>query len=190
VKKKEPDRTLEGRRILLGVTGSIAAYKAADVASQLAQRGARVTPILTRGAAQLVRPLTFQTLTGRRALTRTFDAGRRVDPTHIRLSAATELLLIAPASANTIARLALGLADDLLSTIALQVRCPLMLAPAMNQAMWRHPAVQGNLQTLRARGAIVIEPGSGYLACGEVGPGRLAEPAEIVRRVEEFFAKK
>lgn len=181
---------LQGRRIAVGICGSIAAYKAAEVVSQLRQRGAEITPILTASACKLVGPMTFQALAGSRALTETFDLERGEDPTHIQLAAATELLLVVPATANVIARLALGIADDLLSTFAIQVRCPVMLAPAMNQAMWGHSAVQANLKTLRERGALIVEPGEGFLACGEVGPGRLAEPAEIVRHVEQFFARR
>lgn len=178
---------LNGRRLVVGVTGSIAAYKAAEVVSQLAQRGAEVTPMLTRGAAAFVSPLTFQTLSGRRALVETFDLDRVEDPTHIRLAHETELVLIAPATANILGKLAHGIADDLLTTFLLAVRCPVLIAPAMNSMMWEHPAVRENVATLRARGAEFIQPGEGFLACGDVGPGRLAEPPHIVAAAERVF---
>jgi phosphopantothenoylcysteine decarboxylase/phosphopantothenate--cysteine ligase len=179
---------VNGRRLVVGVTGSIAAYKAAEVVSQLAQRGALVTPMLTRGAAAFVSPLTFQTLSGRRALFETFDLGRVEDPTHIQLAHETELVLIAPATANVLGKLAHGIADDLLTTFLLAVRCPVLIAPAMNSMMWEHPAVRENVKTLQARGAEFLQPGEGFLACGDVGPGRLAEPLQIVAAVERVFS--
>lgn len=179
---------VNGRRLVVGVTGSIAAYKAAEVVSQLAQRGAEVTPMLTRGATAFVSPLTFQTLAGRRALVETFDLERVEDPTHIRLAHDTELVLIAPATANILGKLAHGIADDLLTTFLLAVRCPVLIAPAMNSMMWDHPAVRENIKTLQARGAKFIQPGEGFLACGDVGPGRLAEPLQIVAAVEKIFS--
>lgn len=179
-----------GRRIVLGVTGSIAAYKAAEVASRLAQRGAGVTPILTRGATAFVTPLTFQTLCGRRALTETFDLDRVEDPTHLRLARETELVLVAPATANLIGKMAHGIADDLLSSFLLAVRCPTLVAPAMNTRMWEHPAVQENVKVLQARGVHIVAPGEGFLACGEVGAGRLAEPEQIVSAVEAVFLQR
>ena len=182
------ERALGGRRIVVGVCGSIAAFKAAEVVSQLAQRGAEVTPMLTAGARRFVTPLTFQTLAGRRALYKSFDLELTDDPTHIKLAKATELLLICPATANVLAKLAHGLADDLLTSFALAARCPLLIAPAMNTQMWLHAAVRANVQTLRGRGAGFVEPGEGFLACGDTGPGRLAEPMEVVRSVERALA--
>jgi len=179
---------LNGRRIVVGVSGSIAAYKAAEVVSQLTQRGAKVTPILTRGATAFVTPLTFQTLSGQRALFETFDLERVEDPTHIQLAHATELVLISPATANLLGKLAHGIADDLLTTFMLAVRCPVLVAPAMNTMMWEHPAVQDNVRLLKARGMAFVQPGEGRLACGDIGPGRLAEPLQIVAAVERVFA--
>jgi phosphopantothenoylcysteine decarboxylase/phosphopantothenate--cysteine ligase len=180
---------VKDRSIVVGVTGSIAAYKAAEVVSQLAQRGARVTPILTRGAQRFITALTLQTLSGRRALTQTFDEERVEDPTHIGLARQTELLLIAPATANVLGKMAAGIADDLLTSFVLAVRCPVLVAPAMNTQMWTHAAVQANVAELQGRGVKFIEPEEGRLACGDVGAGRLVEPARIVEAVESLFLR-
>lgn len=173
-------------RILLGVSGSIAAYKAADLASRLKKAGHAVTTVMTRSAQELVSPNTFLNLTGNRVFTELFDSGNS-QTEHIRLTDEAELVVVAPATANTIAKLALGLADDMLSTTLLAVRCPVLVCPAMNTRMWAHPTVAQNLATLRARGILILEPDSGALACGHVGPGRLAEPEAIEARVESLL---
>lgn len=180
---------VSGRSVVVGVSGSIACYKAAEVVSRLAQNGALVTVIMTEGARQFVSPLTFQTLSGRKTLYEPWDLALVDDPTHIKLAHATELLLVAPATANVIAKLAHGIADDLLTSFALAVRCPLLIAPAMNKDMYTHPATQENIAELKTRGWKFLDPGEGYLACGDVGLGRLADPPEIVRAVETELAR-
>ena len=166
--------------IAVGVSGGIGAYKAAEVVRGLQKRGHDVVAILTRGAQQFVTPLTFEALTRRAVITDQWAAGTNTDVGHISLTTEVAALVVAPATANLIAKLAHGLADDFLTTFALATRCPILLAPAMNTQMLTHPAVEANLATLRGRGVHLIEPGSGYLACGWVGPGRLAEPEDIV----------
>ena len=175
-------------KILLGVTGGIAAYKAAELTRELQRRGAEVQVVMTAGAERFVTPLTLAALSGRQVLKSLWEpvvdevasaeAGQ-FDMEHIRVAQEIDAVVIAPATANTIAKLAHGLADDLLSTICLATTAPLLIAPAMNVNMWRHAATQENVATLRARGVQVIEPGAGYLACGMVGEGRLAEVVEI-----------
>jgi phosphopantothenoylcysteine decarboxylase/phosphopantothenate--cysteine ligase len=172
---------LRGRRILLGVSGSIAAYKAADLASLLTQAGAHVDAILTAAAARFVTPLTFQSLTGRPAHADLWSADAHV--LHVGLAEGADLLLVAPATADVLAKLAHGLADDLLTVTALAARCPLLVAPAMDAGMFEHPAVQANLATLRARGATVIGPAEGRMASGLAGRGRMLEPEEILGHV-------
>lgn len=172
--------------ILLGVTGSIAAYKAAELASQLTQAGVEVLTIMTRAACQFVSPVTFQALTGQPVGTDLFAEGQGSKVEHIAIARRADLVLIAPASADHCAKLAYGLADDLLSTAVLATTAPVLIAPAMNPAMWSNPVVQENLARLRTRGFEIIEPGHGLLACGEVGPGRMAEPAEILEYVHKW----
>ena len=169
--------------ILLGVSGSIAAYKAADLASKLKQAGHDVTALLTRSACQLISPHTFLNLTGNRCYTDLWDPAGQTE--HIALTDRADLLVLAPATAHLIARLAHGLADDMLTTTALAVRCPVLVVPAMNTRMWDHPAVQRNVALLRELGHRLLTPGSGNLACGHVGPGRLPETPEIMAAVEE-----
>jgi phosphopantothenoylcysteine decarboxylase/phosphopantothenate--cysteine ligase len=166
--------------IAVGVSGGVGAYKAAEVVRGLQKRGHDVVAILTRGAQQFVTPLTFEALTRRAVITDQWAPGTNTDVGHISLTTEVAALVVAPATANLIAKLAHGLADDFLTTFALATRCPILLAPAMNTQMLAHPAVEANLATLRGRGVRVIDPGSGYLACGWVGPGRLAEPEDIV----------
>jgi phosphopantothenoylcysteine decarboxylase/phosphopantothenate--cysteine ligase len=166
--------------IAVGVSGGVGAYKAAEVVRGLQKRGHDVVAILTRGAQQFVTPLTFEALTRRAVITDQWAPGTNTDVGHISLTTEVAALVVAPATANLIAKLAHGLADDFLTTFALATRCPILLAPAMNTQMLAHPAVEANLATLRGRGVRLIEPGSGYLACGWVGPGRLAEPEDIV----------
>lgn len=178
---------LQGKRIALGVTGSIAAYKAVDLASKLTQLGALVDVILTDSARQFVTPLTFQSVTGRAVYTSMWqtETGGAL-PTHIAhvgLGEGADLLVIAPITAHTIARLAAGLADDLLAVTALAVRCPVIVAPAMDGAMYSHAATQANLATLRARGVTVIEPEEGRFASGLVGKGRLPETPTLIGHI-------
>jgi phosphopantothenoylcysteine decarboxylase/phosphopantothenate--cysteine ligase len=172
---------LAGKRILLGVSGSIAAYKAADLASRLTQAGARVDAILTAAASRFVTPLTFQSLTGRPAPADLWSEEAHV--LHVGLADGADLLVVAPATADILAKLAHGLADDLLTVTALAARCPLLVAPAMDAGMFEHPAVQANLATLRARGATVIGPADGRMASGLEGRGRMLEPEEILGHV-------
>ena len=169
-----------GKHILLGVTGSIAAYKAADLASKLAQAGAQVDVILTSGAEKFVTPLTFQSVTGRRAYTDSDLWGGEAHVLHVGLAHMADALVIAPCTANTLAKLAHGLADNLLSITALANRAPLVLAPAMDGGMFDAPATQANLVTLIERGATIIGPAEGHLASGLTGRGRMVEPAEIL----------
>jgi phosphopantothenoylcysteine decarboxylase/phosphopantothenate--cysteine ligase len=166
--------------IAVGVSGGIGAYKAAEVVRGLQKRGHEAVAILTRGAQQFVTPLTFEALTRRTAITDQWTPGLNTDVGHIALTTDAAALVIVPATANLLAKLAHGLADDFLTTFALATRCPILVAPAMNTQMLTHPATEANLAALRGRGVHVIEPGSGYLACGWVGPGRLAEPEDIV----------
>ena len=170
-------------KILLGVGGGIAAYKSAELARLVMQRGGEVRVIMTAAACEFVQPLTFAALTGREVLTDLFAVRNAIE--HIAVAQEHELLVIAPATADLLAKLAHGLADDFLSTLYLAFTGPVVLAPAMNVDMWNHPATQANLETLRRRGHATVEPGSGYLACGMTGPGRLADPETIVQAIEE-----
>ena len=169
-------------RILLGVGGGIAAYKVAELARLLMQSGHQVQVIMTTAAEQFVRPLTFAALTGRKVLTDLFAIEAAIE--HISVGQEHEVLVVAPATADLMAKLAHGLADDFLSNVYLAFTGTVILAPAMNVNMWQHAATQANLETLRRRGHRIVEPGSGYLACGMTGPGRLAEPEEIAAAVE------
>ena len=171
---------LTNRRILLGVTGSIAAYKAADLASKLTQAGAQVDVILSRSAEQFITPLTFQSVTGRRAFVDTDLWGSEAHVLHVGLGHTVDLLILAPCTANTIAKLAHGIADSLLTVTALAANCPLLIAPAMDGGMFEHPATQENVDTLKKRGAIFIGPAQGHLASGLSGTGRMVEPLEIL----------
>lgn len=172
--------SLAGRELVLGVTGSIAAYKAAYLLRELRRLGASVTVVMTPHAREFVGPLTFRTLSGRPVLSDLFDPQEPAAVEHVALAERADLLLVAPATANALARAALGLADDFLGTLLLATRAPLLFAPAMDGEMWRHPTVQGHVATLRARGATVMEPGHGELASGLVGPGRFPEVVDIV----------
>ena len=170
---------MKGKRILLGVTGGIAAYKSADLVRRLRERGAQVQVVMTEGAQEFVTPTTFQALSGRTVRTDLWDAAHEAAMGHIELARWAELLLVAPASADFLARLAHGLADDLLSTLALATAAPIAVAPAMNQLMWGNAATQANVALLTQRGVRVLGPGVGDQACGETGPGRMLEPLEI-----------
>lgn len=176
-----------GREILLGVTGGIAAYKAADLASKLVQAGARVSVILTAAAEQFVGATTFEALTGRPVNRALFSPTENFQGEHIGLARRAELLIIAPGTADFLAKLALGIADDLLSTVALVVTCPVLVAPAMNCEMWAKPSVQRNVVTIKGDGIQIIEPGSGWLSCGQVGAGRMAEPETILKAIQRAF---
>ena len=180
---------LAGREILLGVTGSIAAYKAPEIARLLVKRGARVTCVCTRSALQFVTEASLATVTGRPVYVELFDAGSaRIE--HVRLADEADLLLLAPATAHTLSRLAAGYADDLLATLYLATRAPVLAAPAMNVNMWRHPATRRAVERLGADGVRFVAPGTGELACGWIGEGRLAEPAEIVDEAEKLLASR
>lgn len=170
---------LFNRNVLLGVSGGIAAYKSAELVRQLRDRGASVRVIMTRGALEFITPLTLQALSGNPVHTELLDAEAEQGMGHIELARWADLLLIAPATADLIARLSAGRADDLLTTVALATPAPLLLAPAMNQQMWRDPATAANIETLSARGVVVIGPAAGAQACGDTGPGRMEEPAVI-----------
>jgi phosphopantothenoylcysteine decarboxylase/phosphopantothenate--cysteine ligase len=183
-------------RITLGVTGGVAAYKAAEVARRLQQDGFTVQAVMTRSAREFVTPLTFAALTGEKVITDLFadssGGPANLDSAieHIAVAQRTDLLLVVPATADTLAKFARGLADDFLSTLYLATTAPVVVAPAMNVNMWQHTATQENIETLRARGVRIIEPGEGYLACGMVGAGRLAEVEEILAAVNEALYLK
>lgn len=181
---------MKGKRILLGITGGIAAYKAATIASQLYQREADVRVIMTKSATQFITPLTLQTLSHHQVYTDTFDERDPEVVSHIDLADHADLVLVAPATANIIGKLALGLGDDMLSTTLLATTAPIVMAPAMNVHMYENPIVQKNMQTLREYGVQFIEPGSGQLACGYVGQGRMEEPEAVLAWVERYFLEK
>jgi phosphopantothenoylcysteine decarboxylase/phosphopantothenate--cysteine ligase len=172
----------------LGVSGGIGAYKAVEVTRLLQKRGHRVRAVMTRNARRFVGPLTFEAITREPVITTQFAPGMNSQIEHIALATDIDLLLVAPATANLIAKFAQGLADDFLSALYLATRAPVLLAPAMNTNMWEHPAVQENLARLAHRGVQFVDPGAGYLACGWMGKGRLAEPAEIADAVERVLS--
>ena len=174
--------------VAVGVSGGISAYKAVEVVRQLQKAGHQVAVVMTRAATRFVGPLTFEAITQRRVITSQWTPGANADIEHIALASEAALLLVAPATANTIAKLAHGMAGDFLTSLALATRAPVLVAPAMNTHMYDHPATQANMALLRTRGVRFVEPGEGYLACGWVGKGRLAEPdviaAEALRILE------
>jgi len=172
-------------KVALGVTGCIAAYKAVEVMRGLQKAGVEVEAVLTRAGAQFVPPLTFESLTGRNVVTDMFQTGRNLDIRHIALAQSIQMLVVAPATANIIGKFAHGIADDFLSTLYLATPAPVLLAPAMNSAMWRHPAVRANVEALRRRGCRIVAPEAGMLACGMEGDGRLAPVETIVSAVLE-----
>jgi phosphopantothenoylcysteine decarboxylase / phosphopantothenate---cysteine ligase len=173
--------------IALGVTGGIGAYKAVEVARGLQKRGHEVVAVMTHSATRFVGPVTFEAITRRHVITDQFEGGMNAEIEHVALASTIDLLLIAPATANIIGKLANGIADDFLSTLYTATRAPLLIAPAMNTQMFAHEAVRRNLDTLAARGARFVEHGEGYLACGWIGKGRLAEPDEIVLAAEAML---
>ncbi len=180
---------MKGKTIVLGITGGIAAYKAAALCSKLTQAGAEVHVIMTESAARFITPLTLQTLSRHPVHTDTFDERDPAVVSHIDLADRADLVVVAPATANLIGKMAHGLADDMLSTTLLATVAPVLLAPAMNVHMYEHPAVIANIETLGQRGVRFVEPGTGQLACGYVGKGRLAEPDEIALAVQEMLAE-
>src|SRR5690606_7592081 len=180
----------QGKTIVLGVSGGIAAYKAAALCSRLVQRGADVHVIMTDSAAKFITPLTLQTLSRHPVYTDTFDERDPAVVSHIDLADRADLFIVAPATANIIAKMAHGLADDMLSTTRLATTAPIMVAPAMNVHMYEHPAVVDNIRMLGARGVRFVEPGTGQLACGYVGKGRMEEPERIADAAESFFAER
>jgi phosphopantothenoylcysteine decarboxylase/phosphopantothenate--cysteine ligase len=182
------DARLSNKRILLGVSGGIAAYKACDLVRRLRETGVEVRVVMTEAAAAFVTPLSFQALSGHPVHRDFLDADAEAGMGHIRLARWPDAILIAPATADTLARLALGRADDLLATLCLASTAPLALAPAMNHAMWLHPATQANRETLVSRGAHIWGPAEGGLACGETGAGRMLEPAALAARLAGLFA--
>lgn len=174
---------LEGKEIVLGVTGGIAAYKACGLCSQLKKAGAMVHVILTKNACRFVTPLTFETLSGYPAVCDTFDRPETWEVEHVALAKRADLFVIAPATANILAKMACGIADDMLSTTVLATRAPVLVAPAMNTGMWDNTATRENVETLKARGVRFVGPEGGYLACGDTGAGRMSEPETIAEAV-------
>lgn len=188
----QPITVLDGKHIILGVTGSIAVYKAVDLASKLTQAGALVDVIMTEASRRFVAPITFEAVTGRPVYTSMWVTGAGALPTHIAhvgLGEGADLLVIAPITAHTIARLAGGLADDLLAVTVLAARCPVLIAPAMDGGMYAHPATQANLDTLRARGVMVIEPEEGRFASGLIGKGRLPETPTLIGHIRRALGR-
>ncbi len=181
---------LEGKRILLGVTGGVAAYKAAELSRELQRAGARVQVVMTGAATRFIAPATFQALTGEPVFTDQWDARIANSMAHIELSRTADAILVAPATADFLAKAAHGLADDLLATLCLARECPLLLAPAMNRQMWLHPATQRNVAQLAADGVAILGPESGEQACGETGLGRMLEPPALVDELADFLAPK
>ncbi len=181
---------IDGKCIILGVTGGIAAYKMASVASALRKAGADVHVIMTKNATQFITPLTFETLTGNRCSVDTFDRDYKYEVTHISLSKAADLILVAPASADVLAKMAHGIADDMLTTVVLAARCVKLVAPSMNTAMLENPITQQNLTTLRHYGFGVIEPAVGMLACKDVGSGKLPEPEVLLDWIARELCRK
>lgn len=174
---------LRGKHIVLGVSGSIAAYKTASLASMLKKQGADVTVIMTANAANFITPITFETLTGNKCLTDTFDRNFQYSVEHVSLAKQTDVFMIAPASANVIAKAAHGIADDMLTTTLLACQCQKIIAPAMNTRMYQNPIVQDNIKILQSYGMEVITPATGYLACGDTGEGKMPEPEFLFNRI-------
>ena len=180
---------LKGKTVVLGVTGSIAAYKIASLASMLVKKHASVYVIMTKNATNFINPITFETLTGHKCLVDTFDRNFEFSVEHVSLAKQADVVMVAPASANIIGKLANGIADDMLTTTLLACKCPLLLSPAMNTAMYENSIVQENLSKLKAHGYEIIEPASGYLACGDTGKGKMVEPEVLYQYIEKEIAK-
>lgn len=182
--------TLANKKILLGLSGGIACYKTAELVRLLQKAQAQVQVVMTAAATQFITPVTMQALSGHAVFTEQWDTRAHNNMAHINLSRETDVMLIAPTSADMMAKLAHGLCDDLLSTLCLARTCPLLIAPAMNQQMWAHPATQRNLEQLRTDGVTILGPASGEQACGEVGMGRMLEPIQLLQLLENFFQEK
>ncbi len=180
-----PAGDLAGYEVVVALTGGIAAYKVCTVISRLAQAGCGVTAVMSRAAGKFIGEVTLQALTGRRVYTSLWDSEKHYDPQHIGLSEAADLMLVAPATANILGKVAGGLADDLVSTMIMAADSPVMFAPAMNSRMWANPIVQDNVGKLRRFGYAFVEPTAGWLACRTTGPGRMAEPETIIEAVRE-----
>ena len=183
VSSADAELKLTGREIIVAVCGGIAAYKVADVVSKLVQLGAGVTVAMTAEAQQFITPLTFQALSGREVRTSTFNLVESSDPQHISLTERADLMLVAPATNNIIAKVAHGLCDDLVSLMICAAACPVVFAPAMNNRMWEHPVAKENVAKLKTLGYQFIGPEEGWLACRNTGPGRLSEPGRIVEEI-------
>lgn len=183
---------LDGYEVLLCLTGGIACYKCADLTSKLVQAGAGVSVAMTDSAQQFITPLTFQTLSARRVYTSVWQSGREYDTQHISLTELADLMVVAPATANILAKIAHGVADDLVSSLALSSfgQCGILLAPAMNTRMWEAPSTQANVKTLREYGLHFVGPGEGFLACRSIGKGRMSEPAEILAEIARLLQAK
>lgn len=181
---------LQGKTVVLGVTGGIAAYKAAELISRLKKKGAEVIVLMTKAATEFITPLTMETLSGNRAVSDMFRRDFTFEVEHISIAKRADVFAVVPATANVIGKLAAGIADDMLTTTALATRAPVLIAPAMNTAMYENPAVQQNIRTLKARGVSFVEPASGRLACGDTGKGKLADVAEIEAKIEEMLTPK
>jgi len=181
---------LTGKNIVLGVTGGIAAYKSCEIVSRLRKAGAKVHVIMTKNACEFVTPLTFETLSNNPCVTDTFARPERWEVEHVALAKAADLFVIAPATANIMAKMAHGIADDMLSTTVLATRATVLVAPAMNTGMWEAKATQENLAVLKARGVEFVGPEGGFLACGDVGAGRMSEPVQIVEKITAILSRK
>lgn len=188
--KRADCMTLQGKQILLGISGGIAAYKAAELTRLLTKAGASVRVCMTAGACEFITPLTLQALSGHPVHTTLLDPAAEAGMGHIELARWAEHILIAPATADLIARLVAGMADDLLSTLCLASAAPVSLAPAMNQQMWKHPATQQNIQTLEQRGVQILGPDQGVQACGDIGPGRMLEPTALLQAMLDIYQPK
>lgn len=181
---------LKGKTVLLGVSGGIAAYKIANLASMLVKKGAEVHVIMTENACNFITPTTFETLTGNKCVVDTFDRNFQFNVEHVALAKKADVFMVAPATANVMAKLCHGIADDMLTTTFLASRCPKIVAPAMNTAMYENPITQDNMKTLEKYGIEVIQPATGYLACGDTGAGKMPEPEELYEYIERTVARE
>ena len=181
---------LKGKTVLLGVSGGIAAYKIANLASMLVKKGAEVHVIMTENACNFITPTTFETLTGNKCVVDTFDRNFQFNVEHVALAKKADVFMVAPATANVMAKLSHGIADDMLTTTFLASRCPKIVAPAMNTAMYENPITQDNIKTLEKYGIEVIQPATGYLACGDTGAGKMPEPEELYAYIERTVARE
>jgi phosphopantothenoylcysteine decarboxylase/phosphopantothenate--cysteine ligase len=180
----------QSRRLVVGVCGGIAAYKSADLVSKLVQSGASVTVCMTEGAQKFVQPLTFEALSGKKVRTEIFDLADSSDPQHIALTEQSDLFIIAPATAHTIAKIAHGFCDDIISLLAIAAACPVLLAPAMNNRMWDNPITQENVKKLSTnKNYHLIGPDEGWLACRNTGPGRMSDPTKILEEAQRLLNK-